>query len=138
MELIVYSRAMIESIAPPDVPYVILSITSRVSDVARLPVNELCQGVLRQSFPDADGPSMLYTEDELFSPTQAAEVWAFVRQHRPSIARILVHCDAGISRSSAMAAAISKALTGDDKRFFGARYLPNRRVYRLMLEAYEE
>jgi hypothetical protein len=42
-----------------------------------------------------------------------------------------------VSRSPAVAAALSKVLTGDDAAFFGGRYRPNMRVYRTLLEAHE-
>jgi hypothetical protein len=72
-----------------------------------------------------------------FSCEQAMKVWQFVLRHLPEIERSLVHCDAGMSRSPAVAAAISKVLTGDDSAFFGGRYRPNIRVYRTLLEAHD-
>ncbi len=86
-------------------------------------------------FPDADAPSEVFAEADLFSAEQAAEIWSFVRAHRDDVERIVVHCDAGMSRSPAVAAALSRALTGDDSDFFGGRYRPNMRVYRLLLDA---
>lgn len=48
---------------------------------------------------------------------------------------IIVHCDAGVSRSSGIAAAILKAYTGDDSRIFNnPRYRPNMRCYRFVLD----
>lgn len=47
---------------------------------------------------------------------------------------VIVHCDAGISRSSGIAAAILKAYTGDDSQIFNSpRYRPNMRCYRVVL-----
>jgi predicted protein tyrosine phosphatase len=136
MEIFVYSRSGIEAVKPHEVPHVIISITSGPGDMARLRTTEACRGILRLSFLDADAPSDQQAEADLFSEEQAARVWSFVLQHRPDIERIIVHCDAGMSRSPAVAAAISKALTGDDADFFGGRYRPNMRVYRTLLEAY--
>ena len=49
---------------------------------------------------------------------------------------IIVHCDAGISRSSGVAAAIMKWATGDDSPIFKSyRYCPNTWCYRKTLEA---
>ena len=137
MDFFVYSRSAIEAVSPHDVPHVIISITSSAADVARLRTNEACRGVLRLSFLDADVPSDLHAEAELFSREQAARIWDFVLQHRTEVERLIVHCDAGMSRSPAVAAAISKALTGDDTAFFGGRYRPNMRVYRALLDAYQ-
>ncbi|HVH42669.1 MAG TPA: hypothetical protein VM925_10005 [Labilithrix sp.] len=52
-----------------------------------------------------------------------------------SVERIVIHCDAGISRSAAVAAALSRALRGDDTEFFTGKYKPNMRVYRLLLDS---
>ena len=137
MEFYVYSRNALDAARPHEVPHVIISITSSPEDVARLRANEMCRGIMRLSFPDADTPSDQYAEDVLFSREHAMKVWTFVLQHLPEIQRVIVHCDAGVSRSPAVAAAISKVLTGDDAEFFGGRYRPNMRVYRTLLEAHE-
>lgn len=48
---------------------------------------------------------------------------------------VIVHCDAGISRSSGVAAAILKASTGDDSQIFNSpKYRPNMRCYRIVLD----
>jgi predicted protein tyrosine phosphatase len=135
MQIFVYSRSALDAVRPHEVPHVIISITSHPDDVARLRVNEMCRGVLRLSFPDAELPSDLHTEANLFSPEQAMEIWTFTQQHVAEIERLIVHCDAGVSRSPAVAAALARALNGDDTEFFGGRYRPNMRVYRLLLEA---
>lgn len=55
------------------------------------------------------------------------------------VEELWVHCDAGISRSSGVAAAILKYLTGDDKRIFNnPRYCPNLICYRLVLDKFIE
>ncbi|KKL12333.1 hypothetical protein LCGC14_2536790, partial [marine sediment metagenome] len=50
---------------------------------------------------------------------------------------IVVNCEAGICRSSAIAAALAKISGQDDNEFF-KRYLPNSLVYRLILEEYNK
>lgn len=45
---------------------------------------------------------------------------------------LLIHCNHGMSRSPAVAAAIAKVKYKDDSEWF-TRKVPNRRVYRLML-----
>lgn len=48
---------------------------------------------------------------------------------------VIVHCDAGISRSSGVAAAILKAKTGDDSQIFNSpKFRPNMRCYRIVLD----
>jgi predicted protein tyrosine phosphatase len=134
MDIFVYSRSALDAVRPQEVPHVIISITSSPEDVARLRSNDMCRGVLRLSFPDAEVPSTLHAEANLFSQDQARKVWTFVEEHLPEIQRIIVHCDAGVSRSSAVAAALARVLNDDDAEFFGGRYRPNMRVYRSLLE----
>jgi predicted protein tyrosine phosphatase len=52
---------------------------------------------------------------------------------------LIVHCEAGISRSAGVAGAILKAFTGDDTQVFGdPRYSPNMTCYRRVLNALNE
>jgi len=134
MDIFVYSRSALEAVRPHKVAHVVISITSSPKDVARLRPNTMCRGVLRLSFPDADVPSARYPEANLFSREQATKIWTFVQQHLFESQSIIVHCDAGVSRSSAVAAALARVLNDDDAEFFGGRYRPNMRVYRTLLE----
>ncbi|MBX3206277.1 MAG: dual specificity protein phosphatase family protein [Labilithrix sp.] len=134
MELFVYSRRALEAVQPHEVPHVIVSITSGPEDVARIRSNAHCRGILRLSFPDAEAASDKFPETALFSPEHARKIWDFVLRHR-DVERIVVHCDAGISRSAAVAAALARVLKGDDAEFLGGKYRPNMRVYRLLLDA---
>jgi len=47
---------------------------------------------------------------------------------------VVVHCEAGISRSAAIAAALSKHCIGDDSVFFRSPFIPNRMVYKILLD----
>ncbi|AKV00393.1 hypothetical protein AKJ09_07056 [Labilithrix luteola] len=134
MQFYVYSRYGFEATRPHEVPHVVISITSSLDDQARIRANEQCRGVLRLAFADAEVASEIIPEDALFTPEHARRIWDFVVAHRDEIERIIVHCDAGMSRSPAVAAALARALNGDDAEFFGGRYVPNPRVYRLVLE----
>lgn len=135
MDFYVYSRNAISAAQPHDESHVIISITSGPTDVARFRIGKGCRGILRLSFPDLEIASPEIAEEQLFSADHAREIWTFVSEHQPSIERIIVHCDAGKSRSPAVAAALAKRLNGDDAEFFGGRYTPNMRVYRLLLGA---
>jgi predicted protein tyrosine phosphatase len=134
MDVWVYSRPAIERVAPHDVPHVVISITSTPSDVARIPSSPFLRGILRLSFADVEEPER-DTMLVLFDAEHARAIHDFVVAHRAHVERILVHCDAGVSRSPAVAAAITRALGGDDADLF-TRYRPNRRVYRLLLAAF--
>ncbi len=134
MDVYVYSRSAFEAVRPHEVPHVIVSITSAPDDLARIRHNPRCLGVLRLSFPDAETASEQYAESTLFSAADADAIWRFVLEHRERIERIIVHCDAGVSRSPAVAAALLRVLDGDDATLFGGRYRPNMRIYRMLLE----
>jgi predicted protein tyrosine phosphatase len=135
MQFQIFTRGAIESLTAPDAPYVVISITSVEKDKARLPASANCLGVLRLAFPDADRPGPGHPERSLFSVDQARQVWSFVLAYRERVERVLLHCDAGQCRSPAVAAALAKALEGQDEEFF-RRYRPNMRVYRMLLETY--
>lgn len=135
MEFFVYSRPAIERVPPHDVPHVVISITTTTAERARIPESPECRGVLRLAFPDADSAVDGYSEDDLFGTRHADQVWDFVLGHRDEIGRVVLHCDAGLSRSPGVAAALSRVLVGDDSGFF-KRYRPNMRVYRTLLERY--
>ncbi len=102
MQIFVYSRDAMNMVTPHEVPHVVISITSSTDDVARIRDNPLCKGILRLAFPDIEVASDRHPESELFSRENAAQIWSFVREHLPTIERILVHCDAGVSRSAAV------------------------------------
>lgn len=135
MDIFVYSRQALDAAAPHEVPHVVISITSSPDDVARLRNNAACLGVLRLAFPDVEAASELHPESTLFSKQHAERLWSFVEEHRAKVSRIIVHCDAGKSRSPAVAAALARLLDGADASYFGGRYTPNMRVYRMLLEA---
>jgi predicted protein tyrosine phosphatase len=134
MDFFVYSRKAMEAVRPHEVPHVIISITSTPEDLALLRANDHCRGTLRLSFLDADEHSEPRVGGELFSLDQAVQIWNFVERHRRDIQRIVVHCDAGISRSPAVAAALAHVLNGNNEEFFSGKYAPNARVYRLLLD----
>lgn len=97
--------------------------------------------ILRLSFLDADCPNdfdvygKIAKESDLMSDEQAKQIVDFVEKYSDYV--IIVHCDAGISRSSAVAAAILKHYTGDDSRIFDSRwYAPNMWCYYKVLKAF--
>lgn len=129
--------------------HLIISITTPwidgSADEARLQITPTTGGVLRLSFHDlsdmpADVEAAVFKEephlrDAMFSSALAAQVLDFVIPKAPFASAILVHCDAGLSRSPGVAAALAKILLGDDREWFH-KFHPNRRVYRLIVEEY--
>lgn len=86
---------------------------------------------LKLSFDDID-----YFVGEnyvLFDETYADKILNFVEKNK-HVDTLLVHCEAGISRSPAIAAAISKIYLGykEDQIYFD-KYSPNMLVYNVLL-----
>ena len=124
-------RTVIISISDPYYIYSTAPFTSRTNGVA---------GVLRLRFADADHVAgtdvygrTAYAND-LMSDEDAKNVISFLKRYPRS--NVIVHCDAGISRSSGVAAALMKYFNGDDSEIFDSgRYRPNMWCYRKMLNA---
>ena len=67
---------------------------------------------------------------------QASQIAEFVKRYESEVDTIVVHCDAGVSRSAGIGAAIMKWANGDDSEVFNdGTFCPNMRCYRLMLNA---
>ena len=76
---------------------------------------------------------------KLISKEDAKKIVDFVIAWKDKVDKIIVHCNAGISRSSGVCAAIMKALNGNDKEIFNShRYLPNTTCYKMVLEEFVE
>jgi len=137
-EIVVCNRSNAEKLQAPNVPHVWFSISTPNDAVARPQCNEHTLKVLSLQFYDADavvtGQNSV-TADGLFSPEQARQIIAVVKAY-PEATTIMVHCDAGSSRSPGVAAAVAKIVNGDDSYFFNRYSNLNRRVYRLILDEY--
>ena len=76
--------------------------------------------------------------DNPITPEQAESIAAFVKKHFDKAEVIVCQCFAGISRSSAIAAAIADYYNIESEDYFGsADYAPNILVYNLVLNALE-
>jgi predicted protein tyrosine phosphatase len=100
------------------------------------------KGVLRLAFHDSDPNNKhnphIATPEQLFGEKRANLIIDFVAEIKDEIDMLVVHCEAGVSRSPAIAAVISKIHFGDDKAFFKAPFTPNMHVYRVMLDTAHE
>jgi len=88
-------------------------------------------GLLRLVFDDitqADTP-------QSFTPALAAEILDFVASLWDQAEAFLIHCDVGLSRSPAVAAALSRIYYGDDGPWFELDF-PNRLVYDVLVETH--
>ncbi len=125
------TESVIISISDPNMEY--------EEDPFVSPANRVT-AILPLCFCDAEGPGKdVYgidvDESDLMTDGDAENVAAFVRANRGRL--VIVHCDAGVSRSAGVAAAIAKYLTGDDALFFRSdRYSPNLWCYTKTLSAF--
>jgi predicted protein tyrosine phosphatase len=113
----------------------VISITDPGSTKIELPISE--HRVIRKQFHDLEDnypgkePHIL-----LFNNTIAKEIVDFLEIINGDT--VIVHCEAGISRSPAIAAAIAlKYVSEEVCQTFFKRYLPNRTVFRIMCEEFK-
>jgi predicted protein tyrosine phosphatase len=116
-------------------PYVMISI-SCVNDAATIPHREHCKDILRLEFDDVDRP-IEGMNVSLFNKEHANKILDFFEKWENKVAWMIVHCDAGLSRSPAVAAALTRVQHRFDYDFW-KRYLPNSRVYSILLNTHFE
>lgn len=131
----VYSRSMIELIRPyNDDPHLIISIVSGEGEQANLPICKATVDVLRLHFHDAD---VAQEKTILFNEEMAKQILNFLFVKNNEVPLLLIHCDAGYSRSPAIAAAVDKITRGDDSHWFKTK-APNRLVLTTLLNTYND
>ena len=90
--------------------------------------------ILRLHFWDRDSAT---DGSKLFTIEDAKQILEFTEKYIDSVDFFIVHCGAGISRSSGCAAALSKIYNQTDEDIFtNPEYIPNMLVYRTILEEY--
>lgn len=113
-----------------DMPSAIISISTPNQEyhqhIYRSLYNQI-RCVLRLSFDDVEDG------DYAITPNDTKKIHNFVEANKDL--NIIIHCDAGISRSAGIAAALMKYYNGDDSPIFdNPRHVPNMRCYQTMLE----
>ena len=112
-----------------DRPWAAISITSGHEHPALCETNRV--GLLRLVFDDITQSDM----PQSFTPSLAAEILDFVASVWDKADSIPIHCDVGLSRSPAVAAALSRIYYGDDGPWFELDF-PNPLVYKLLVETH--
>lgn len=134
--ILVYSRGKAEEFAakPHDFGSAVISIKTRTdpSDPhIKFTNDNNIKEILFMRFNDAENEvegGITYGEAHKIS-----EFIRHIAKDRDDVQTLVVHCDAGESRSAGVAAAIAKKYFKDDEDFF-RKYTPNMRCYRLVLE----
>lgn len=115
--------------------YAVISIRDPHRRNARIPQTTGLAAILRLAFDDAE-PSAGFSLPPnvvLMTSRHAIRIWAFVEQQRATgIETLIVHCEQGMSRSPAVAAAVC-VVHGEPAGHFFSDYQPNRHVYETML-----
>jgi predicted protein tyrosine phosphatase len=102
-----------------DVPYVVISISDPppAGEPARIPQRWGLRGVLRLAFLDTDPGRHEYglyqgtSVNELsMQPSDGQAIWEFVKRWQNEVGAIVIHCEAGVSRSPSVAMALADAL----------------------------
>lgn len=147
IDIQVFSQETIQEFVT-DRPHIVISIREPnspgyINNPVEIPNSPNCMGRLNLDFCDMDAERFPKVKDlpdkyKLFSDDDAKSIIKFVDLTYKYINLIAVNCCAGISRSSGVAAAISKILGQSDERFFNPRgpYRPNMFIYRKILNIY--
>lgn len=107
----------------------IYSLDRYPAKIARIPENRI-KDILYVAFDDVENGPGAITEEDAKKIIQFTDKVVNRRYER-----LIVQCDAGISRSSGICAAIEKYLGYDDGNIFNSPdYFPNRKCYRTVLE----
>ncbi len=120
--------------AIPALPYAVISVTDPEREEATLAESADRRAVLRLRFHDKGTRRPLAEGKVVMTPKDAQTILDFVQAHRQEIKLIVCQCEAGISRSAAIAAALSRIIQGED-HFFFAHYAPNDHIYDTLLKA---
>ncbi len=137
MQISVHSRKEIEAGLDVSTDYLIISIHDPDQPPASIKPDPALRGILVLAFDDSDPCARAGTPPNAQPMTRAhaTQIRDFLQQH-PGIPTLLIHCEQGMSRSPAVAAAISDALHLDPRRFHQL-YTPNQHVYQTLAEVFD-
>jgi len=130
----VLSRSMVERFVVQE-PHVVISITDPENPDARLAESDQRIAVIRLQFHDIGDYGQPLRNRIVMSDEDAEKILDFCCKYQ-HVSRIVCQCEAGMSRSAGIAAALSKIFQDED-RFFFANFAPNRWVYRTILDVHE-
>jgi len=143
MKILVFSELEIQRVVIEE-KHIVISIQDPSCEFVTLPNQNSRLDYLGLKFHDVDDVYISNFETWCkerniirFNKNDAKLILDFVMKWKDKVDLILVNCCAGISRSAAIAGALSKILNDDDLFYF-KHYLPNPYVYRTILNTYYE
>lgn len=111
---------------------IIVSITDVDSQFNRFNDNPHIKGICHIKFDDVD-----FGEENCISNEDGQSIIAFVNKYINSVDKIIVHCEAGVSRSAGVCAALMQIINGSDMEIFdNPKFCPNMSCYRTIMETY--
>ncbi|MDR2870829.1 MAG: hypothetical protein LBV04_10295 [Deferribacteraceae bacterium] len=115
-----------------DRPYAYLSISDYPHTKVDSPLiyNKNCKGYLHMAFIDSEEENYIYKGARSIRDEQAAQIAEFVLSVWPEIELFIAQCEAGISRSAAVAKAVDEVLNGGQLDIGLPDYEPNILVYK--------
>lgn len=127
MKFLVFSRRLIEQVKPYERPHIIISVrTPGDPEEAKLPVGPFTLVSLRLGFHEEyeDWPEERHQYHarmgNAFTVETGRYLLDFVRRYAADTEAVLVHCDAGLARSPAIAHALSQTIfRGQEHEFLG-------------------
>lgn len=135
MDFMVLSQKLAEQLySEHPKPCILISIVSPEMPDADIKHPEMYKGILRLKFHDLEYPIKGYEKCKLFSKDDAIQILDFVNNYADEIKLIVVHCEAGVSRSAGVAAALSLILNYDCG-YFHKYFHPNTLVKSTILRA---
>lgn len=120
-----------------EIPSIIISVTDPETADAEISQSEFLIAALRLKFHDVGKPKQFdFEENSEFpiSKKQAEQIIKFVETYIGEIEMIVCQCEQGVSRSAAIAAALSNFLQNEDE-YFVKNYWMNRYVYDVLTDA---
>lgn len=92
--------------------------------------------IVREDLDEQFEPDSILQNGGLFDAQDGIDVKNFVETHKDTVDYFLIHCDAGISRSRGVAAALEVVYNDGNEREHYEKGLPNPVVRREVLKAY--
>lgn len=116
-------------------PTLIISVTDPLAPINNFAKNRSIVSICRVQFDDVT-PESASDGDVLMSESDAEKIRDYVRAYKNRVENIIVHCEAGVSRSAGIMAAIEEHLTCAVSPILTSEdYSPNLHCYALTLEA---
>ena len=134
MKFTVLSRTKAKKFSFSDIKEktIIISITDMGSNDNIFNRQQNLLDVCRVKFDDVEKG-----EENCITENDARKILNFVERYKNKVSHIVVHCEAGVSRSAGVCAALMYILNGSDMEIFdNPKFCPNMTCYRTVLNEY--